>query len=461
MNKTAKPKILGVFSLAMINIIAIASLRTLPLSALYGFSLVFFYLIATITFFIPTALVSAELATAWPNKGGSYVWVREAFGESCGLFVIWIQWIYNVIWYPTILSFIAGAIAYLINPQLVNNKIFMLVAINILFWTSTIINFYGMRASSLISCVGAIIGTIIPMIFIMALGLVWIYFGKPIQIHFSYQEFFPRMVDIKNLAIFTAILFALVGIEMSAVHADEVKNPAKDYPKAILYSGLVIVAMLTLSSLAVAIVVPNEKLNVVTGVVQAFEIFFNSYHLFWMIPIITLLIIIGSISAVATWIVGPTKGMYVACIDHHAPKICTKVNAKNVPIGLLLLQGVIFTVLCSVFLLLPNVSSSYWILTVMAAQLTLIYYIFIFAAALKLRYSHAAVARSFKIPGGKIGIWIVTITGIIVCVVATIIGFFPPADVQVGNLLKFEAILILSLLIICLAPFLILLRKKS
>ena len=103
----SQPKTLGIFSLLMINIIAIASLRSLPFSAVYGSSLIFFYLIATIAFFIPTAIVSAELATAWPNKGGIYIWMREAFGEFWGFFVVWIQWIYNVIWYPTILSFLS------------------------------------------------------------------------------------------------------------------------------------------------------------------------------------------------------------------------------------------------------------------------------------------------------------------------------------------------------------------
>src|SRR5687768_10340652 len=104
-------KILGTFSLIMINVIAVDSLRSLPFSATYGFSLVFYYLVAAITFFYPVSLVVAELATAWPNKGGIYVWVREAFGERWGFLVIWLQWVYNIAWYPTILSFLAGALA--------------------------------------------------------------------------------------------------------------------------------------------------------------------------------------------------------------------------------------------------------------------------------------------------------------------------------------------------------------
>ena len=109
-------KPLSVLSLVAINVIAIDSLRTLPFSAEYGFSAVFYYLLAAITFFLPVSLVSAELATAWSETGGVYVWVREAFGKKIGFLTIWLQWFYNIVWYPTIMSVIAVTIAYTINP---------------------------------------------------------------------------------------------------------------------------------------------------------------------------------------------------------------------------------------------------------------------------------------------------------------------------------------------------------
>ena len=142
-------KTLGVFSLVMINVIAVDSLRSLPFSAEYGVSLIFYYILAAAAFFIPTALVSAELATGWPNKGGVYIWVREAFGDRWGFLVIWLQWIYNVVWYPTILSFVAGTLAYLINPHLADSKTYMLSVILITFWGATLLNMFGMKLSRL------------------------------------------------------------------------------------------------------------------------------------------------------------------------------------------------------------------------------------------------------------------------------------------------------------------------
>ena len=84
-------KTLSFFHILMINIIAVGSLRTLPFSSVYGISLIFFYCLAAIMFFFPTALVSAELGTAWPNTGGIYIWVREAFGKKCSFIVIWLS----------------------------------------------------------------------------------------------------------------------------------------------------------------------------------------------------------------------------------------------------------------------------------------------------------------------------------------------------------------------------------
>src|SRR5687767_4859264 len=103
---SSKPhKKLNLFALVMINVIAVDNLRSLTAGAEYGYALVFFYLLAAILFFIPTILVTAELATGWPTTGGVYVWVKEAFGEQWGFLTIWLQWIYNVVWYPTIFTF--------------------------------------------------------------------------------------------------------------------------------------------------------------------------------------------------------------------------------------------------------------------------------------------------------------------------------------------------------------------
>jgi glutamate:GABA antiporter len=459
-SSTNRKKSLGIFAIVMINVIAVDSLRSLPFSAEYGFSLVFYYLLASISFFIPTALVSAELATAWPNKGGIYVWVREAFGDLAGFIVIWLQWVYNVVWYPTILSFIAATLAYLINPSLANSKVYMLLVIIVIFWGATLVNFYGMRASSLVSTLGALLGTLFPMFFIIALGIYWLLMGNPSQISFSLNEFFPSMTNPHNLSFLTAVLFGLLGMEMSAVHADEVSHPGRVYPRAIMYSTLIIFFSLVLSSLAIALVVPNRDLNVVTGLVQAFEIFFTAYHMRWMVPVITLLIILGGVGSVATWIIGPTKGLLVAAKDGSVPPAFGYINPKGVPVTILVFQATIFTILCAVFLLMPTVSSSYWVLTAMTAQLAMFVYIGLFTAAIWLRAKFPDIPRAYRIPFGIAGIAVVCLLGLLSSIAAIALGFIPPAQLPVGNVWVYESVLVLGILLLTAPPIIIYLLRK-
>ena len=448
-------KVLGLFSIVMINVVAVDSLRSLPFSAEYGFSLVFYYALAAIFFFLPVAFVAAELATAWPAKGGIYVWVREAFGEKWGFVVIWLQWIYNVVWYPTIMAFMAGAFAFFIDPHLAQDKFYMLSTVFIVFWAATIVNMFGMRLSSWVTSIGAVVGTLVPMLFIIILGVIWLWSGKPIQIHFTEKALLPNLASFENLSFITSILLGLVGMELSATHADEVKNPKRIFPRAITYSAIIILSSLVLASLAIAIVVPQRQLDVVTGMLQAFYIFFHSYNMKWMDPVIVLLIIIGGIAGVSAWVIGPTKGLLVATRDGCAPKFFAKVNKKDVPVVILILQGIIFTILCGVFLIMPTVQSSYWALTVMTSQLSMLVYIGMFAGAIYLRYKKPDVIRQYKIPFGNIGMWIAGIFGLFSCIVAIMIGFFPPADLHIHNLFTYESILIIGMLVLTAPPLLI------
>lgn len=246
---SSKKKALGFFQLVMINVIAVDSIRTLSFSAVFGFSLVFFYLVAALIFFIPTALVSSELGTGWPNRGGIYVWVREAFGKKWSLIAIWLNWIYNVIWYPTIMALIAGTIAYFFDPNLASNKFYMCSAVLILFWAATLVNCLGMRASSALSALGAIVGTILPMVLITLLGVIWVIQKRPMQIDFTWDQFFPAGAQTSNFAILTNVLFGLLGLEMAATHAAEMRNPKRDYPRSIFASVIIILSTIILASL--------------------------------------------------------------------------------------------------------------------------------------------------------------------------------------------------------------------
>ena len=195
----SKKRVITVFTLTMFNISIMASLRNLPLVATIGLEMISFFIITALTFLIPSALVSAELATGWSKSGGIYVWVREALGDRWGFFAIWMQWAHNLTWYPAILSFVAATLAYVIDPALATNKLFIISVILIFFWGMTFANYFGLKTSSLLSTIGVISGTILPGLFIIAVATYWVTSGKPTAIFENTSSILPRLSNAGEL----------------------------------------------------------------------------------------------------------------------------------------------------------------------------------------------------------------------------------------------------------------------
>lgn len=426
-------RVLSVFSLVMINIIAVDSIRNLPMAATYGFSAVFLYLVATCLYFIPTALITAELSTTFPEIGGMYSWVKRAFGARYGFLVVYLQWVYNIVWYPTILTLIAATCAYLYDPALVNSKAFMLTTVLATFWICTLLNCFGMQLSSWVSTLGSLLGTMLPMILIIGLAHYWLSTGNVSEINMSINTLIPKFNSIQETVFFTGIVFSLLGLEMSSVHALEVKNPAKDYPKALLISTIIIAASLTLASLAIAVVVPQQDLDIVTGIIQAFVLFFAEFGVPNAAPWIAGCILIGGVCAVATWIIGPTKGLFAAAKDGLLPQWLSQTNRYGMPVAMLVLQGVICSIITMVYLLMPTVKGAYWFLSAMAAQLAFVMYAILFLSAIRLRHSASQAQRPYQIPGGMIGMYLVAGMGFLVSIAVVVLGFIPAPDIGIDN----------------------------
>lgn len=452
-------KKLGFFSILMINIIAVDSIRTLPFAAKYGASIISLYIITGIMFLFPTALVSAELGTAWPSTGGIYGWIKEAFGKKIAFMTIWLTWCYNLVWFPTILALIASISTYIFNPSLAKDPMYILVVTLALFWIGTYLNCKGMRISSAISSFGAVLGTLVPMIFMIILGVVWVSSGRPTQITFSTDSILPDLSNTHNLTFLSTILFGLLGLENAAVHAREMKDPSKHYASATIIAACIILATLLFSSLAIAIVVPTSDLNLFTSILQAFQIFFEKFNIAWCTPLIAICIIVGALSGVNAWIISPTKAIMTAAKDGFLPASLQISNEHNAPVKVLLLQAVIVSILTLLFVLMPTVNSSYWLLSIITAQLALIVYVILFLAAIKLHFTKPNVKRYFQIPGGKVGMWITTILGLSICLFAFIVGFIPPTDIQIISVTLYEALLCGGILLVLMIPFCI--KKRS
>lgn len=227
--KTVK---LGVFTLAIMNVTAVVSLRGLPAEAEYGLSSAFYYLFAAIVFLIPTALVAAELAAMFQDKqGGVFRWVGEAFGKKFGFLAIWLQWIESTIWYPTVLTFGAVSIAFIgmdhsQDMLLASNKIYTLVVVLIIYWLATFISLKGLNWVGKVAKIGGMVGTIIPAALLVILAIVYLAMGGQSQMDFS-GDFLPDFSKFDNLVLAASIFLFYAGMEMGGIHVKDINNPAK------------------------------------------------------------------------------------------------------------------------------------------------------------------------------------------------------------------------------------------
>jgi len=429
--KKKPKKVLTVFLLAMMNVAIVLSLRGLPLMAKEGLSLVFYLAFSLFIFLIPSALVSAELATGWPEEGGVFRWVSEAFGEKTGFTAIWLQWVQNIFWYPTVLAFAAGALAYLFGkPELFSNPFYNIIVILVIYWGSTLINLRGMQASGFLSSTGVILGTILPAALIIFLGITWAAVGKPIEFIRENKAIIPDLHEFSNLSLLAGIVLLFAGMEVNAVHALEVKKPKKSFPLAIFLSVVIIFCIFFLGSLSVAAVVPSENISLTAGIMQAFAQLFAFFDIEWLLPIIGLFVALGALGGVAAWIVGPSKGILATSKQGLIPPFLSHANRKGVPSNILWIQGIVVTLLSFVYLIVPKVSNAFFLLTDITVILYLIMYILLFAAAIRLRYKEPNKDRPYCIPGGLLGMWFVSGIGILGAIFAIFIGFFPPAQLE-------------------------------
>ena len=128
---------LGVLGLIAIDMAAIVSVRNLPVMADYGWSMLALFLLSILVFLVPISMAAAELGTGWPEDGGIYAWVREAFGGRTGFLAVWCDYAENVPWFPTVLSFMAASLAYVFDPALANDKLYLVTVMLAFFWGTT------------------------------------------------------------------------------------------------------------------------------------------------------------------------------------------------------------------------------------------------------------------------------------------------------------------------------------
>lgn len=457
---------LGVFTLMIMNIVAVVSLRGLPAEAEYGMSSAFYYLFAAVVFLIPVSLVAAELAAMFPyQQGGMFRWIGEAFGTKAGFLGIFLQWVESTIWFPTVLTFGAVSLAFVgmdhvYDSHLASNRYFTLFVVLAIYWLATLISLKGLGWVGKVSKIGGMVGTIIPAGVLVVFGIIYLCIGGKSCMDF-HGSFFPDLTNFDNLVLAASIFLFYAGMEMSGVHVREISRPTVNYPKAVFGGALITVLIFVLGTYALGIIIPKSDINLVQSLLVGFDNYCKAFHINWLTPVIAIALAFGVLAGVLTWVAGPSKGVFAVGKAGYLPRFFQKANKNGVQKNILLVQGCAVTLLSLLFVVMPTVQSFYQILSQLTVLLYLIAYLLMFAAAIYLRHSMKDAKRPFRIGSKGNGLmWIVAGLGFAGSLLAFVLSFFPPSQINVGGNTVWYSVLIGGVVLFVVLPFIIYAFRK-
>lgn len=450
-------------AMAVLITTSILSLRGLPSEAKYGIQSIFYYLFAAVVFLLPFSLVCAELASTYTKSGGLYRWVSEAFGPRWGWTAMYLEWQTIVIWFPTVLMFGAASLAYICWPEsfdaaLASNKVYTIVIAMLMYWLATFNAFRGQRSANLLSTYGGTVGTIVPGIVLIVLAVIYVCLGK--HVYLADVSFFPDFGNLGTIVLAASIFLFYAGMELQAVHINDMKNPARDFPKSVFLATIIIVAVYALGTLAIGIIIPSGDIDLLQSLLVAYKSLWSSFGLGWLGNVMALFIMIGVIGQISALVTGPATGLMAVAQSGYLPRSLQTVNKNGVNKPILWVEGVFVSLLCLVLIVLPTVESAYQIMSQMATIIYLIMVLMIYAAFIRLRRVSPGRKRGFKVPGGKVGEIIVCGLGILGAVLALVLSFLPPSQISVGSPAVYVGIIVIGVAVFVAIPLVVYAMRK-
>jgi amino acid transporter len=452
-----KPTYITWLTLAFMTTASVASLRSAPTMAVYGLACVFLYIVPAIVFLMPQALVAAELASGW--SGGVFRWVSEGLSPRWGLLAVWCQFAMTIFYYPTLLGFVASTLAYVFNPELATSGVFTAIVIVVVFWSGVFLSARGGTGGiAKLASSGLLVGTLIPGAVLVILGIVYLGQGNVSAAPMSADNLIPQWTGIASLVLIVNNFLSYSGMEMNAVHVSSLRNPGKEFPRAMFTAIGLVLMIFILPALAISWVIPAQQLSLTAGVMQAFDAFFAYFGLQALVPVVAIALVCASVGGMLTWLAGPSKGLLlIARREGYLPPYFQIQNENEVPVNILVVQGGVTTVIALMYALIPSVSSAYWILSVMTTQVYLIVYLLMFVAAVRLRRTQPDVPRGYRAPM----LSFLCVVGFLASAAAIIIGFVPPSQFDSGSALAYGLLILAGTVLMGLVPPWLFLRLRK
>ena len=385
-----------------------------------GNSQYFWWIFMIIAFLLPYGLISSELGTSYNGDGGLYDWIRAAYpkGRIAGR-VSWYYWINFPLWMASLAVMCPGLITTITGVQLgtVPSLIIQLAFI----WIVVFISFYPVSDSVWILNGAAFIKVLLAVI----MGGLGIYAAVTTGLANEYtpQSLLPSF-DLNSLSYISVILFNFLGFEVVCTLTDQMENPKKQIPKAIITGGLVIAAIYIFCAFGIGAAIPTDQISSDSGLLDAMMLITGKTGGVF-IAIMALLFLLTLFGNMISWSLGVNSVAAYAADQHDLPRVFRIRSKKNnMPVGSALMNGIVASIVVVIGAFLPN-SDLFWSFFALNLVMFLLSYLPIFPAFLKLRKTDPDHERPFKVPGGPMFLKVLAVVPMILIVIALIFTAVP------------------------------------
>lgn len=407
-------------------------------TAAIGNSQYFWWIIMLIGFFVPYGLISAELGTQYPSEGGIYTWIEKAFGSKWASRVAWYYWVNYPLWIASLADLVTTIIMQILGfeitwPLVMAIQVFYILLVSVL-------GVLRISQSDVLSNIGAVA----KFIFMAGLGVLGIYVlctqgtKNPIA---SFTDLLPLMEDghfsLAGLGFVSLIIFNMLGFEVVSTFADDMDNPKKQIPQAIIYGGILIAIFYLLPSFGIGVAIPLEELQTDTGLIASYQNLLGSVGLSAglaqaIIVVVGGLFLYTLIANIASWNFGVNSVIAHAAEDGAFPRSWMKRTKSGVPYvpsiwtGFVALAISIAGIIVAQFI--PEISNLFWTFFSLSLVCLLLAYLPMFLAFLKLHTKGPQQKSGFWIEGGRLKIALFGIVPFVLILAALFFTLFPEFD---------------------------------